>query len=325
MAVSFSQFSDAVARANVRDRDVVTVTKQNNLKLGSSRFRLLRWIANAGIGKRLRNRRTVDAFIHSLQQNFGEHVVGKMNLGHLQQLRSRGKPLNVRFVKAYLDNAREVKQYLDIRSEQQGAGHFADTARRRIEAGLTQFTPAESKASTKYPDFFAEPLRDFDRDNYIIDGVEMGRDTDDTVQALRRLCTDKSGKADSKLLEIVQGILYQRTLGLVLEECVGRLEEDHGAHYADAPFRGCYPAGADADKLYRAGKDPDSGKLQLDLTHSTPVKVISHTPSGQDVMLDPERSHYGLQLRIEVDPADYRVKVTQADYQFQFTPQTPAA
>ncbi|MCY4210774.1 MAG: hypothetical protein OXE97_07000 [Gammaproteobacteria bacterium] len=321
MSVSLNQFSDAIARANVRDRDVVTVTKQNNLKLGSSRFRLLRWVTASGIGKRLRNRRTVDAFIHSLQQNFGENVVGKMNLGHLQQLRSRGKPLNVRFVKAYLDNAREVKQYLDVRSEQQGAGRLADAAVRRVEASLTQFTSTESRASTQYPDFFDEPLRDFDRDNYIIDGEDMGRNTDNTVQALRRFCTDKGGAADPQLLGIVQGIVYQRTLGVVLEECVGRLDGGNGgAHYADAPFKGCFPAGADAHKLYRVGKDPDSGKLHLDITHSTPVKIISHAASGQDVILDTERSHYGLQLRIEVDPADYSVKLTRADYQFQFTP-----
>ncbi|MDE0156655.1 MAG: hypothetical protein OXI88_07290 [Gammaproteobacteria bacterium] len=327
MAVRLNRFSDVIARPDARDRDVVTVTKQNELKLGRSRFRLTRWFVNSGIGKRIRNRRTVDAFVASLRRNFGDKVVNKMNLAHLDKLRSRGKPLDVRLVRAYLVNAGEVKEYLDVRSEQKGSGALSAASAGRIQDELTQFTGTESLPDAKYPDFFEGAVKDYGRARYVINDEEMHKDTGKTVQALTGLCRDNKGETDKKLLTVVQGMLYQRVFSFMLKECAGIPDggAKTGAHpRPDSPFRGCYPVGRNdaSETRYSIRPDPGSGKLLLDATHSAPVQVISHAASNQDVPLDLEQSRYSMQLQVEVDPADYSVTLTKADYEFQFTPQS---
>ena len=329
MSVSLNRFSDVVARTGVRDRDVVTVTKQNDLKLGRSRFRLTRWLVNSGLGRRLRNRRTVDAFVGSLRRNFGDKVVDKMNLSHLDKLRSSGKPLDVRLVKAYLANAGDVKEYLDVRAEQKGSGALSDAAIGRIQGELTQFTDTERVGDTEYPDFFEGAVKDYGRDRYVIKGEEMNKDRGKTVQAFTGLCQNESGQTDKKLLTVVQGMLYQRLFSFMLKECVGApggSAKTGAPSHLDSPFKGCFPVGRNeaSESRYSVHADPSSGKLLLDAAHSVPVQIISHAASNQDVLLDPEQSRYSMQLQMEVDPADYSVKLTKADYEFQFTPQSPA-
>lgn len=326
MAVGLTRFSDVAANAKARDRDVVTVTRQNNLKLGRSRFRLVRWLVGSGIGKRAQNRRTVDAFISSLRDNFGGKVVDKMNLSHLDKLRSRGKPLDVRHVRAYLVNAGEVKEHLDVRSERQAAGDLPAAALARIQGELTQFTGTESVRHPDYPDFFEGAVKDYGRARYRIGAEEMNKDKDKTVQAFTGLCRGRDGQTDKRLLTLVQGMLYQRIFSFMLKECVGSQDgkvENGRPSQRDAPFKGCFPVGDyhGSENRYRARTDPASGKLQLEAQYSAPVQLISHAASRQDVPLDPEQSHYSMRLQVEVDPADYRVTLTGADYRFRFTPQ----
>lgn len=325
-ALRLNRFSDVVTKPDVRDRDVVTVTKQNELKLGRSRFRLTRWIVNSGIGKRIRNRKTVDAFVVSLRRNFGDKVVNKMNLTHLDKLRSRGKPLDVRLVKAYLGNARDVKEYLDVRSEQKGAGALPGASVGRIQDELAQFTGTESVPDANYPDFFEGAVKDYGRARYVINDEDMNKDKGKTVLGLTGLCQDRSGETDKKLLTVVQGLLYQRLFSFMLKECIGspdRSAQTGAPSHPESPFRGCYPVGRNeaSETRYSVRADPASGKLLLDATHSVPVQIISHAASNQDVLLDPEQSRYSMHLQLEVDPADYRVNLTKADYDFQFTPQ----
>ncbi len=105
MPVSLDQFSDFAARQNVRDSGVVTVDSRQDLRLNQSRFRLVRWVRDSGIGKRLSNRRTVDAFISSLQHHYGPEVTSRMDFRPLRDLQSRGKPLHVRDIKAVIGEA----------------------------------------------------------------------------------------------------------------------------------------------------------------------------------------------------------------------------
>ena len=108
MPVSLNQFSDIAARQDVRDSGVVRLDNRQELTPGQSRFRLVRWIRDSGIGKRLSNRRTVDAFISSLQNQYGAEVTKRMDLGPLRDLQRRGKPLHVRDIKAAISEADQV-------------------------------------------------------------------------------------------------------------------------------------------------------------------------------------------------------------------------
>ena len=108
MPVSFDQFSDIAARQNVRDSGAVTVDSRQDLRLNQSRFRLVRWVRNTGVGKRVQNRNTVDAFISSLQHHYGPDVTSRMDFRPLRDLQSRGKPLHVRDIKAAIGEARMV-------------------------------------------------------------------------------------------------------------------------------------------------------------------------------------------------------------------------
>ena len=108
MPVSFDQFSDIAARQNVRDSGAVTVDSRQDLRLNQSRFRLVRWVRNTGVGKRVQNRNTVDAFISSLQHHYGPDVTSRMDFRPLRDLQSRGKPLRVRDIKAAIGEARMV-------------------------------------------------------------------------------------------------------------------------------------------------------------------------------------------------------------------------
>ena len=108
MPVSLNQFSDIAARQDVRDSGVVRLDNRQELMPGQSRFRLVRWIRDSGIGKRLSNRRTVDAFISSLQNQYGAEVTKRMDLGPLRDLQRRGKPLHVRDIKAAISEADQV-------------------------------------------------------------------------------------------------------------------------------------------------------------------------------------------------------------------------
>ena len=105
MPVSFKDFSDIAARQNVRDSGFVRVDSRQDLKLDQSRFRLVRWVQNSGIGKRIRNRSTVDAFISSLQHHYGPDVASRMDFGPLRDLQTRGKPLQVRHIRAAISEA----------------------------------------------------------------------------------------------------------------------------------------------------------------------------------------------------------------------------
>ena len=105
MPVSLDQFSDIAARQNVRDSGVVTVDSRQDLRLNQSRFRLVRWVRDAGIGKRFSNRRTVDEFISSLQHHYGPEVTSRMDFRPWRAWQSRGKPLHVRDIKAAISEA----------------------------------------------------------------------------------------------------------------------------------------------------------------------------------------------------------------------------
>ena len=105
MPVSLDQFSNITARQNVRDSVVVRVDSRQDLRLNQSRFRLVRWVRDSGIGKRLSNRNTVDAFISSLQNHYDEEVTSRMDFRPLRELRSRGEPLHVRDIKAAISQA----------------------------------------------------------------------------------------------------------------------------------------------------------------------------------------------------------------------------
>ena len=105
MPVSFDRFSDIASRAKIRDSGIVTVDSRHDLKLSQSRFRLVRWVADRGVGKRLQNRRSVGSFISSLQNHYGTEVTSRMDFRHLQGLQDKGKPLHVRDIKAAISEA----------------------------------------------------------------------------------------------------------------------------------------------------------------------------------------------------------------------------
>lgn len=109
MTVRLNQFSDLLGARNPRDTDVLTVTDRNNLKLNSSRFPGLRWIVNSGIGKRARNRKTVDTFLGAMKSQFGGELVDKMQLGTLRDLQRSGKPLHVRHVRNSVEQAMRLQ------------------------------------------------------------------------------------------------------------------------------------------------------------------------------------------------------------------------
>ena len=108
MPVSLNQFSDIAARQNVRDSGIVRVDSRQDLKLNQSRFRLVRWVRDSGIGKRLSNRNTINTFISSLQNHYDEEVTSRMDFRPLRELRTRGKPLHVRDIKAAISEAEMV-------------------------------------------------------------------------------------------------------------------------------------------------------------------------------------------------------------------------
>ena len=105
MPVSIDKFSDIAARQDIRDRGVVTVDARQNVTLGQSRFRLVRWIRHTGIGRRAQNRRTVGEFIDSLQHHYGREVTSRMDLRRLRDMQTRGKPLHARHVRAVIGEA----------------------------------------------------------------------------------------------------------------------------------------------------------------------------------------------------------------------------
>ena len=105
MPVSLAEFSRIAARQDVRDSGIVRVDSRQDLKLNQSRFRLVRWVRDSGIGKRLSNRNTINTFISSLQNHYDEEVTSRMDFRPLRELRSRGKPLHVRDIKAAISEA----------------------------------------------------------------------------------------------------------------------------------------------------------------------------------------------------------------------------
>lgn len=105
MAVDLKQFSDLARARGLRDTDALAVTDQDQLKLRSSRFPVTRWIVNSGIGKRSGNRKTVDAFMRAMNDQFGRELVEKMELDSLRDLQRRGKPLHVRHVRNSVEQA----------------------------------------------------------------------------------------------------------------------------------------------------------------------------------------------------------------------------
>ncbi|MDE0155281.1 MAG: hypothetical protein OXI88_02630 [Gammaproteobacteria bacterium] len=109
MTIKLNQFSDLLGARNLRDTDVLTVTDRNDLKLKSSRFPVLRWIVNSGIGKRAGNRKTVDVFLGAMKSQFGGELVDKMQLDTLRDLQRRGKPLNVRHVRNSVEQAMRLQ------------------------------------------------------------------------------------------------------------------------------------------------------------------------------------------------------------------------
>ena len=58
-----------------------------------------------GIGKRLSNRNTINAFISSLETHYGEEVKSRMDFRPLRNLQDRGKPLHVRDINAVISEA----------------------------------------------------------------------------------------------------------------------------------------------------------------------------------------------------------------------------
>lgn len=105
MPVSFNRFSDIASQAKIRDSGIVTVDSRQDLKISQSRFRLVRWIADRGVGKHLQNRRSIDSFISSIRNHYGTEVTSRMDFRHLQDLQRKGKPLHVRDIKAAISEA----------------------------------------------------------------------------------------------------------------------------------------------------------------------------------------------------------------------------
>ena len=105
MPVSISQFSDVATRPEVSGTGVVTVDAAQDVRLVQSRFRLVRWIRNAGIGRRSLNRASVGAFIRSLESHYGSEVTSRMDLRRLREVHSRGRPLHVRHIRAAITEA----------------------------------------------------------------------------------------------------------------------------------------------------------------------------------------------------------------------------
>ncbi len=169
MPVSLNQFSDIAARQDVRDSGVVRLDNRQELRPGQSRFRLVRWIRDSGIGKRISNRRTVDAFIGSLQNHYGAEVTKRMDLGPLRDLQRRGKPLHVRDIKAAISEADQaadlhklaqsskIETMVDEKVNQaaylaeQGGRALADEVRSRVDLDGTynQFAGIQNRRSER--------------------------------------------------------------------------------------------------------------------------------------------------------------------------------
>ena len=105
MPVSINRFSEIATRRDVHGTGVVTLDARQDVRVNRSRFRLVRWIRNSGVGRRVRNRTTVDAFLHSIQHHYGRDVTSRMDLRQLRDIRSRGKPLHVRHIRAAIGEA----------------------------------------------------------------------------------------------------------------------------------------------------------------------------------------------------------------------------
>ncbi len=109
MTINLNQFSDLLGARRLRDTDVLAVTDRNNLKLRDSRFPVLRWLVNSGLGKRATNRKTVDTFIRAMENQFGAQLLEKMQLDSLRDLQRRGKPLHVRHVRSSVEQATRLQ------------------------------------------------------------------------------------------------------------------------------------------------------------------------------------------------------------------------
>ena len=105
MPISFEQFSKIAELTDIHARDIVSIDSRQDLRVGRSRFRLVRWVLDSGIGRHLKNRRTVRAFSNSLRSRFGSEFMDKFDAPALQALERSGKPLRVRDIKAVLDTA----------------------------------------------------------------------------------------------------------------------------------------------------------------------------------------------------------------------------
>ena len=114
MPVELTEFSRIADRPGARDSGVVRMDSRQELKPFQSRFRLVRWVRDSGIGKRLSNRRTVDAFVSSLQRHYGPAVTSRMEFGLLRDMHRRGKPLHVRDIKTAIREAGMVKDNLAL-------------------------------------------------------------------------------------------------------------------------------------------------------------------------------------------------------------------
>jgi len=109
MTINLNQFSDLLGARSLRDTDTLAVTDRDNLKLRNSRFPMLRWIVNSGIGKRATNRKTVDTFLRAMENQFGAQLLEKMQLDSLRELQRRGKPLHVRHVRSSVEQATRLQ------------------------------------------------------------------------------------------------------------------------------------------------------------------------------------------------------------------------
>ena len=114
MAISLTRFSNVADQARIQDRGIVTVGSRQDVRLNQSRFRLVRWIANSGIGKHATNRRAVGSFVDALENHYGRRVMSHLSLDHLRNLQGSGKPLHMRVVRAAIREANETVDSLKL-------------------------------------------------------------------------------------------------------------------------------------------------------------------------------------------------------------------
>ena len=217
----------------------------------------------------------------------------------------------------------------DPRAEQSGTGTFSrlamEAAEREMLEDVAKYSldnpdKAASRESKEYPGFLREAVVDFNRSNYIVDGmaVEYG-DVGAVVRNIREFCNDGNGNPDRGLLNVVGQLVSQRANSMALLRFAGGHDEstDRTKLLTTAPILGL-PAFEGTGNTYEVGRKGD-GDVVVHIRNAGQGQVLIFDGTEQQY-LDADRSTIGLDIYVEIDAMSYLPRVTDMTYEYHFVP-----